>query len=65
MARRQRPKAPTSSRHGKIAEGNKRRQFLASAEQFATYDAAAERAGLSFNAWARQALDVAARVRVR
>lgn len=49
-------KAP-ESRHGKIAEGTSRRLVQASEEQWHAWDAAAARAGLSFNAWARQALD--------
>jgi hypothetical protein len=53
------------SRHGRIADGNMRRQLMASRETFARWDEAAARDGLLFSEWARRALDVAARVSVR
>jgi hypothetical protein len=49
------------SRHGKIAEGTSRRLLQASTAQWAEWDDAAARVGLSFNAWARQALNIEAR----
>jgi hypothetical protein len=55
-------KAPAGeSRHGQIAEGQSRRLLQASAKQWRAWDLAAERHGLSFNAWARALLDGASR----
>lgn len=52
-------KTKPESRHGKIAEGSRRRQLLATEAQWQAWDAAAHAKGLLFSEWARRLLDAA------
>lgn len=51
------------TRHGKIAEGTERRKVQGTLEEIAEWDAAADAADMSFAAWARKMLNLAASAR--
>jgi len=59
MGTKKRPEPKQETRHGRIADGSKRRPLLATNEQWAAWDAAAADEGLLFSEWARRLLDAA------
>ena len=63
MGTKKKTEPKQETRHGKIAEGSKRRPLLATDEQWRAWDEAAAQEGLLFSAWARRVLDDAARRR--